>query len=306
MRLRDIQQVLANTIDELEIRVRNIEGSNDKEIHEPQRTREAIEALESTGLFQEEVKHLLSVSVIVNNVRDPIVIPLPVYQEFHKILSGVRNTARVFLGVLDEFIGEQDQNSIGVKIPPRLDLEQASEVFSDLNMLLEQSLVNPDTDGTITLQGFDRGSEWLEIGLGSFAALTFFSKMVQVYFNVKESEIEIEKQKEQVRGLRIDNDWKERAYNSLAQELETSQNQERNALLGDNNDQNERIKHSFNLLKKWMDRGLQILPSRSAPDDIKLSFSPPPKQVDQMGRISSQQEEEEEEKNEADTEDILN
>ncbi len=205
MRLRDIQQVLTDTIGALQIEVKNIDGSNDKEIHDSRRTLEAIEALKPTEIFQEEITKLLSVSLIVNNVRDPIVVPLPVYQDFHNILARLQQRATFFLGVLNEFIGEQDPHSIGVQLPPRLDLKQTADTIRDLDKLLQQALVNSDTEGTITLQGFDRGSEWLEIGLGSTKALTFFSKMVQFYFNVKEKGVEIEGKREAIRAMKLKN-----------------------------------------------------------------------------------------------------
>ena len=75
MRLRDIQQVLAKTVDELRIEARDL-GAKNMEIHGSRQALKAIKALEETGLFQEEITKLLSVSVIVNNVSDPIVTPL--------------------------------------------------------------------------------------------------------------------------------------------------------------------------------------------------------------------------------------
>ena len=291
MRLRDIQQVLTDTIGELQIRTRVVEGSNDKEIRGSRRILEAIEALKPTGIFQEEIAILLSVSVIVNNVSDSIVVPLSAYQRFDKTLALLRERATVFLKVLDEFIDEQDPHSIGVKLPPRLDLKQTADTILDLNKLLQQALVNDDTDGTITLQGFDRGSEWLEIGLGSATALAFFSQMVQFYFCVKEKDIEIEGKREVVRTMGLGNDLLEKINESLTQSFDTYREQELNKLLGDENERNERIKLSVNLLETLMDKGLQILPSLSAPEETKLSFSPP-KQVEQTKQISSQQEEE--------------
>ena len=291
MRLRDIQQVLTDTIGALQIRTKNIDGSNDKEIHGSRRTLEAIEALKPTEVFKEEITKLLSVSLIVNNVSDPIVVPLPMYQDFHSTLTRLHQRATVFLGVLNEFIGEQDPHSIGVELPPRLDLEQTADTIRDLNMLLQQALVNPDTNGTITLQGFDRGSEWLEIGLGSITALTRFSQMVQSYFRVKEKGIEIEKQREQARTMRLGNDLMEGVNKSLTRDFETYRERELDNFLGENNEQNERIKLSLDLLKTLMDKGAQIQPSLSAPEEIKSSFSPR-EQIEQMKQISSQGEEE--------------
>ena len=291
MRLRDIQQVLTDTIDALQIRTNSISGSKDKEIHGSKQALEAIEALKQTEIFTRETTALLSESAIVNNVRDTIVVPPPIYNNFFNTLASLRERAAVFLGVLNEFIDEQDPHSIGVKLPPRLDLEQTAEIIRDLNKLLEQALVNPDTDGTITLQGFDRGSEWLETGLGSTKALTFFSKMVQFYFNVKEKGVELEGKRESIRAMKLKNDLVEEINKSLTEEMETYREQESNKLLGNDNEQNERIKLSLDLLKTLMDKGLQIQPSLSASEEIKLSFSPP-EQIEQMKQISSQGEEE--------------
>ncbi len=292
MRLRDIQQVLTDTIDALQITVNGISGSQDVEIQDTRQALEAIEALKPTAIFQGEITNLLSVSLIVNNVRDTIVVPPSVGSNFFNTLTSLRGRASAFLEVLNEFIGEQDSHSIGVKLPPGLDLKQAADTIRDLDTLLQQTLLDPATNGTITLKGFDRGSEWLEIGLGSVAALTFFSQMVQFYFRVKEKGVEIEGKREVVRTIRLKNNVREGLNEALKQELETYQDQERNKLLGDNNEQNERIKLSLDLLKTLMDKGLQIQPSFSAPEEIKLSFSPP-EQIEQVKQISSQQEEEE-------------
>lgn len=290
MRLRDIQQVLNKRIDELQIAARDISGSI--EIRGSGRVLEAIEDLKDTGIFKQEIATLLSESMIVDNVAEPIVVPNPIYQNFQSALGMLHQKATVFLEVLNEFIGEQDPHSIGVKLPPGLDLQKTADTILDLNKLLEQALVNPDTDGTITLQGFDRGSEWLEVGLGSKAALSFFSRMVQFYYRVKEKGVEIEKQREQARTMRLGNDLMEEVNQSLTRNFETYHGQESNKLLGKNNEQNERIKLSLDLLKTLMDKGLQIRPSLSAPEETKLSFSPP-EQIEQVKQISNQEEEEE-------------
>ena len=292
MRLRDIQQVLSDTVGRLQITTKDIPGSNDKEIHGSRRALEVIEALKQTGIFKEEITTLSSVSVIANNVSEPIVVSPSIHNIFHDTLTRLRQKATVLLGVLNEFIGEQDPNSIGVKLPPGLDLEQTAETIRDLNKLLQQALVNPDTDGTITLQGFDRGSEWLEIGLGSATALGFFSQMVQFYYRVKEKGVELEKKREYARTWKLGNDLLEGINKSLTRDFETYREQELNGLLGKNNEQNERIKLSLDLLKTLMDKGLQIQPSLTAPEETKLSFSPP-EQIEQVRQIPSQEEEEE-------------
>ena len=292
MRLRDIQQVLTGTVDALQITGNSISGSQDVEIQGTRQALEAIEALKQTEIFTREITALLSESAIVNNVRDTIVVPPSIYSNFVNTLASLRERASVFLGVLNEFIGEQDPHSIGVKLPPRLDLEQTADTIRDLDKLLQQALVNPDTDGTITLRGFDRGSEWLEIGLGSATALTFLSQMVQFYFRVREKNVEIEGKREVVRTMGLGNNLLEGINKSLTQSFDTYREQELNKLLGKNNEQNERIKLGANLLKTLMDKGLQILPSLSAPEETKLSFSPP-KQIEQVKQIPGQQEEEE-------------
>lgn len=289
MRLRDIQRVLSNTVDELHIVTKDIRDANNIEIHDSRRALEAIEALEDTGIFKQEITALLSHSAIVNNVAERIVVPLPIYQGFHDILARLQQKGTILREVLNEFIGEQDPHSVGVKLPPRLDLEQTAEIIRDLDKLLQRALVNPDTNGTIALQGFDRGSEWLEIGLGSVAALTFFSQMIQFYFRTKEKAVEIEGKREFVRTIRLKNDTLEDVNKALSEELETYREQELNKLLGKNNEQNERIKLSLDLLKVLMDKGLQIRPSLTAPEETQLSFSPP-EQIEQVRQISSQEE----------------
>ena len=116
--------------------------------------------------------------------------------------------------------------------------------------------------------------------------------MVQFYFRVKEKGVEIEEKREEVRTIRLKNDTMEEVNKALTEELKSYRGQELNKLLGKNNEQNERIKLSLDLLKTLMDKGLQVQPSLSAPGEIKLSFSPP-EQIEQMRQISSQQEEEE-------------
>lgn len=116
--------------------------------------------------------------------------------------------------------------------------------------------------------------------------------MVQFYFRVKEKGVEIEEKREEVRTIRLKNDTMEEVNKALTEELKSYRGQELNKLLGKNNEQNERIKLSLDLLKTLMDKGLQVQPSLSAPEEVKLSFSPP-EQIEQMRQISSQQEEEE-------------
>jgi len=118
-----------------------------------------------------------------------------------------------------EFLGTEVAESVVAKLPATMNIDEAAKTMSNLNLALEQALVNPSINGLIELIGFDRGSNWMEIGLGSMLALQFLAGMIRLIYDSRNKEIELEAKREMIRHIKVQNDVKEKVLEAVNAEL---------------------------------------------------------------------------------------
>jgi hypothetical protein len=86
-------------------------------------------------------------------------------------LIGVR--LRLLHQSLELAVAGADQHSIAVRLPDTTSLEGISTAISDVEQILRPVLEAKGAGTTISVRGFDTGSMWVVIALGSAAALIF-------------------------------------------------------------------------------------------------------------------------------------
>jgi hypothetical protein len=220
MRLLKVRHILSNNVDKLRVSSKQIPNSPNVTLSGFRAGLEAAIVIQNTGVLQQETKELLSIAEVRNSALKEIVVHRDTGTIFVSAMETLRTHAGIILNTFNEFLGKEEIDTINIKLPTARNLDDVAKTLSNLNLALEQSLVNTFVNGQVQLIGFDRGSNWLEIGLGSIVALQFLGGMVRLIYESRNKEIELEAKREMIRHLKLQNEVKEKVFEAVNKELE--------------------------------------------------------------------------------------
>lgn len=249
---------------------------------------EAAKIIQKLGVLQRETMALFEIKEVANSAFDEVVVPKKIGTQFVSAMNTLKLHADILCNTLKEFLGNEEENSISVKLPETNDIDDIAKIMAKLQQALDQALVNSFVKGQIKLIGFDRGSNWLEIGLGSMIALQFLSGMIRLIYESRNKEIELEAHREMVRHLKIQNDFKEKVCEGIDAELEEYYTHSLDNLLSlaeikePEPEYRKRLGHSLRLLSELISKGLEVHPSLITPKDESERFPDPKILVDAL------------------------
>jgi hypothetical protein len=276
MRLRLIQKVLESTTPELNILYEFVGGDNFK-ISGLVTALNAVHKIEDTGVLKEEVQQVLSVDVSISN-SDSLVVSSKTYNSFTNSLNVLRDRSNCLSHALKDLIQDDSQEIILFKLPEPIQLDELTHLIEDLKKVLEQSLVNQYVNGRISFQGFDRGSAWLEIGLGSVFAIETLGRMVQFIHNLLEAQKRQKAKEIMIQDLDLQLEARQSFNEALKKELDSFTELGMNQLLREtgapetDHELGERFKYSIQVLSHWMERGLEVHPSLTSTPETQRLF----------------------------------
>lgn len=176
---------------------------------------------------------------------------------------------------------EDNRTGFDVKLPASISLEEISRCTHDLDLLLNKCPIFSGIDSTVSFERTDVGSVWLTFVVVGTAAVGFLGALAHLidkaiivrshHLTVKEHEIrvrELELSAEAAESLtkaytEMNEKLLEKTVQELAQEHDVTSPEDQ-----------ERVRAAIKTLSDWMDKGLQIYPSLSAPQEVKAVFPP--------------------------------
>lgn len=284
MRLLEIRYVLSINLEKLHVDANDIPGSPNINLTGFSAGVEAAKVIKKTGVLQKETKALLVIKEIANSALDEIVVTRKTATLFVSAMNELKSHTEIIYDTLEEFLKKGTKESVSIKLPISNDLEEIANTMSKLKLALEQSLVNPFVNGHIELIGFDRGSNWIDVGLGSLLALQFLGAMIRLIYESKNKEIELATKREMVRSVKIQNDLKEKFCEAIDKELEEYYSHRVDNLLSiakidkPEPEYPARLGHSLRLLSELVSKGLEVHPSLIAPKE-EIDKFPDPKRL---------------------------
>jgi len=238
--------------------------------------RKALNELEKTGLLTTQIKALRN-SAIFTTAKDTVIVNI---SEGRVVKAQIEELAKI-IGALNftisEIGGEVSEDSISIKLPPIKDFEDLSKVSTEFHKILNQAIVNEQIDGQVRIDNVENGSIWIDVYLGSAAAVTLVGGLAWaatvVYKKLQEGRI-IE---QHVRSLKVKNESlneiQEKQKDALGLMIDAeAKNLYNENFEGDNNEQIERLKNSIKLLSKLIDKGAEIHPALNQPENVKNLF----------------------------------
>lgn len=238
--------------------------------------RQGINILETSGLFKKEIDELRKTPIFTTG-KDFINLNhsegrklRPKLEELDRIVSTVADS-------IEQIGGETEKDSISIKLPRVKDFEDLSKFSLDFHKILSQSIINDQIKGKVRIDSVENGSIWLDVYLGSSAAVTLIGGLAWsaavIYKKIQEGRI-IE---EHVKNIKVKNESLKEIQKKQKEALTMMIDAEANNLYnenfeGSNNEQIERLKLSVKMLSELLDKGAEIHPALNQPESVKNLF----------------------------------
>jgi len=235
--------------------------------------RNGISKLEESDLFKKETDNIRN-SPIFKTAKDFINLNLqegrtlrPQLDELLRISSAVTQT-------IEQIGGDTETDSVSIRLPDVSDFEDLSKFSADFHKILNQTIVNDQINGQVRIDSVENGSIWLDVYLGSAAAVSLIGGLAWasavVYKKIQEGRL-IEKH---VESLGVKNASLKEIQSKQKEALSLMIDAEANNLYnenfeGENNEQIERLKLSIKMFSDLIDKGAEIHPALNQPESVK-------------------------------------
>jgi hypothetical protein len=188
----------------------------------------------------------------------------------------------VILKGLREFVAEmaprQNPETVSVKLPEERDFTEVIKDLNAINTAITQNVVNDKISGVVVVKSWQAGSLWIDLYLGSTAAVSLVGGIAWSAAVVRKKWHEGSIMEKIGGSMDIKNETLEsirkgvKEHVRLVVESEAKNLLEHNFAEGDNHDQIERLKHGIKTFADLIERGAEVHPALQAPESVKNLF----------------------------------
>lgn len=281
MKLNDIQRILENSVSKLDFEVTE---TNKAENNIPivnllglNQYRAALNEIEKTSLIANEIERLRQ-TPIYTSFRDTIILRRTEADKIIEIKEQIRIIANGILESLRSIAVPHLENSIVIKLPNDIsDFDNLSKVSSELQTILSQSIINKHINGEIKIQSVENGSIWIEVYVGTAAALTLVASLtwsaMVIYKKLQEGKIF----HQYAEGLKIKNENLKEMQIAQKTQLDLLIEAEATNLMNEHfenvePEQLERLKYSVRMLSELIDKGAEVHAALNTPETVANLF----------------------------------
>jgi hypothetical protein len=281
MRLREMESIVKDLLPEIEPDLVAVDSGNSRfYFSNYYKTISKILELGDLGFIDSEVEALKKISPVLNyrSLDNEIIVGSDIRNTIISITNEIKRKSTVVLDVARITTTSEGQDSIDVKLPDFNDLKQASKFFNDLSNALEIIVVNEDVGGKIELQGFESGSMWITIAVGTPIAVKLIGQIVSLALEMRVQYYESEQIKLATKSLGLSVKAQEELVDGLKNKIDTQLTSKSSEVLENSviKDKSPEFTSRFNLGTKMITeliyQGTQIHPSLMSPKENKQSF----------------------------------
>ncbi|MBA6157024.1 hypothetical protein H3Z83_10890 [Tenacibaculum sp. S7007] len=235
--------------------------------------RNGINALESSDLLKKEITNVRK-SSIFTTAKDFVNLNASEGRQLNAKLEELKRIVSSVSQSIDQIGGKTEENTVSIKLPEVRDFEDLSKFSSEFHKVLNQSIVNDEIKGEVRIDSVENGSIWLDVYLGSAAAVSLIGGLTWasavVFKKIQEGRI-IQKH---VESLGVKNESLKEIQVKQKEALSLMINAEANNLYNENfknenNEQVERLKLSIKMMSDLIDKGAEIHPALNQPEKVK-------------------------------------
>ena len=275
MKIKELKNIFSELVQELNFEYKE-NPNNVTHFTKLTGLRKALNKLETTGLLTEEIKEFRSTAIFTTN-KDNVTLNTAEARQLKIKLDNLIRLVGSLNSSFEEIGGEVSENSISIKLPEITDFDDLSKFSSDFHKILTQAIVNDEINGQVRIDSVENGSIWLDVYLGTTAAVTLIGSLTWsaavIFKKIKEGQL-IE---QHVTSLKIKNDSLKEIQEKQKQALDLMIEAEAKSLYdesfeGNDNEQIERLKLSVKMLSSLIEKGAEIQPALNQPEKVTNLF----------------------------------
>jgi len=280
--------VIQNILERVDYKVLSLgyerHGSGNHLIKNLSSIRETVSFISEIPSLRKRITPIQS-SIIFSTADDSILVSSEARAEITNSLSVLSIACRTLLEVIETQKTPEKTDSIHIRLPDPSDFSQLLTSLEQFNKVLDQTIVHEDIQGSLKVPTWEAGSFWIEICLGTTAAVQVVAGITWAAAVIIKKRHEAEIIGEHVRSLKIKNDSLEdlkdgqKKAMDLLLENEAKNIQDEFYKDTDNHENLGRLCWAIKTFADLIHQGAEIHPALNAPEPVQNLF-PNLKQMD--------------------------
>lgn len=223
MRLREIQKVLDDNIETLKIPDSyKITSGGYCTASDYSTFIKAVQSIAMTEMFDEEIEYLSNNNLLIILDGKTINFDSSTLNKLKFVSKRIIDKVAGALALIENSFDKDEESSDTLAILlPEIDMSfpLLTSISKELDTLFRLIKIIPEFNNDIRIKSFDKGTNWFLVILGSDAALTLFSKLLNIVYKSRLQNIHIYALKKQLSSLEASQD----SINEVQKALEKEQ-----------------------------------------------------------------------------------
>jgi hypothetical protein len=281
MGIRENYQTLKNALKHLYVKSEYISGENGGKpylISDISNLKKGIELLENIDFLEVYINDLKENSGLFKTFKEKDSFNSTQDTLIKENINSLRTGIIFLLNYFDEqTVNEKDIDGISVKLPELGSFDELNKISNDLKKAIELPINDAGIEnGKTEIVSAERGSIWLNIALGTAAAIKLVASITWAATYLRKKKAEAKIYEEYTKTLELKNDALSSIIDAQKQQLKNILEAEVQAIISEQYNHNDpetlkRLELSINTTADLIDRGVKILPT-SENDSIKELF----------------------------------
>ncbi|WP_320033896.1 hypothetical protein [Halarcobacter sp.] len=276
MRLKEIEKILEDIeLNNVRLDIQNLHLSS-PELINIDSFKFFLETIEIIDIYKDEIDYIKQ-SKLYQTTHRQLTLPkkeaLDIYNKAKYLIDSAQSLQLVFKKLLPK----SNEQSISIKLPEPLDFDSLIKTMATFQKSISQVIINEDINGTLKINHWEFGSFWLELFLGTQAAVALISSIAWSAAVISKKFNENKLLEQTVKSMEIKNESLEDILDSQKKMTNMLIENEAQAILDKHFDsieheQLERLKSTIKTFAKLIQDGAEVHPSLMAPEKIKNLF----------------------------------
>lgn len=218
-------------------------------------------------------------SPVFRTISDKFSISKTQARELELLSDKLLLVAAAFREVIKSQLSEEKNESIVIKLPEDRNLRTLVDDLDTIEKAISQIVINDEIDGVVQVNTWEPGSLWIEIYLGSIAAVSLVGSSVWAAMVIRKKREEAKMFEQHARTLELKNEALENLIDGQKRAIGLQLESESKALENEyfigvepSPERIQRLQYAVKSFSKLIERGAEIHPALSAPEPVSNLF----------------------------------
>jgi len=235
-----------------------------------------LEYIRPLHFYQKELNFLLN-SELYQTTSDMLHVTDKTSKNIEEYARYLTTSFNALSMVLPNLTPKENDYSIDIKLPKPTDFSSLNTTLQTIDKIISQVIIHDEIDGSLNVNHWEYGSYWIELIVGSQAAVSLIAGIAWSSAVIAKKRVEVKIFEEQLRKLTIKNDSLEDVATAQKSSINKLINDEAIGLFSqhfnnEDNEQRERIKLAIREFATLIQNGAEIHPSLETPENVKNLF----------------------------------